>query len=82
MPEENLGDVIGDLNARRGEIEGMEPRIGNMQAVRGHIPLAETFGYATDLRSGTQGRGAFTLEFDYYGRVPAEVSKRILGTEG
>ncbi|MHB1317424.1 MAG: elongation factor G [Anaerolineae bacterium] len=81
IPEENLGDVIGDLNARRGEIEGMEPRIGNMQAVRGHIPLAETFGYATDLRSGTQGRGAFTLEFDYYGRVPAEVSNRILGTE-
>lgn len=79
IPEENLGDVIGDLNARRGEIEGMEPRIGGMQAVRGHIPLAETFGYATDLRSGTQGRGAFTLEFDYYGRVPVEVSNRILG---
>lgn len=79
VPEENLGDVIGDLNARRGEIEGMEPRIGGMQAVRGHIPLAETFGYATDLRSGTQGRGAFTLEFDYYGRVPVEVSNRILG---
>jgi elongation factor G len=81
IPEDNLGDVIGDLNARRGEIEGMEPRIGNMQAVKGHIPLAETFGYATDLRSGTQGRGAFTLEFDYYGRVPAEVSNRILGTD-
>jgi elongation factor G len=82
VPEENLGDVIGDLNARRGEIEGMEPRIGGMQAVRGHIPLAETFGYATDLRSGTQGRGAFTLEFDYYGQVPVEVSRRILGLDG
>lgn len=81
VPEENLGDVIGDLNARRGEIEGMEPRIGGMQAVRGHIPLAETFGYATDLRSGTQGRGAFTLEFDYYERVPVEVSNRILGVQ-
>ncbi|MGI6367846.1 MAG: elongation factor G [Anaerolineae bacterium] len=81
VPEENLGDVIGDLNARRGDIEGMEPRAGGMQAVRGHIPLAETFGYATDLRSGTQGRGAFTLEFDYYGQVPDEVSRRILGTD-
>ena len=81
VPEENLGDVIGDLNARRGEIEGMEPRIGGMHAVRGHIPLAETFGYATDLRSGTQGRGAFTLEFDYYGRVPVQVSNRILGVQ-
>jgi elongation factor G len=81
VPEDNLGDVIGDLNARRGEIEGMEPRIGSMQAVRGHIPLAETFGYATDLRSGTQGRGAFTLEFDYYGQVPVEVSRRILGID-
>jgi len=81
VPEENLGDVIGDLNARRGEIEGMEPRIGGMQAIRGHIPLAETFGYATDLRSGTQGRGSFTLEFDYYQRVPDEVSRRILGED-
>jgi len=81
VPEENLGDVIGDLNARRGEIEGMEPRIGGMEAVRGHVPLAETFGYATDLRSATQGRGAFTLEFDHYSPVPAEVSRRILGIE-
>jgi len=81
VPEENLGDVIGDLNARRGEIEGMEPRIGGMQAIRGHVPLAETFGYATDLRSATQGRGAFTLEFDHYSPVPAEVSRRILGIE-
>ncbi len=80
-PEENTGDVMGDLNARRGEIEGMEPRSGGMQAIRGHIPLAETFGYATDLRSGTQGRGSFTMEFDYYAPVPVEVSNRILGID-
>jgi elongation factor G len=81
VPEENMGDVIGDLNARRGVIEGMEPRIGGMHAIRGHVPLAETFGYATDLRSGTQGRGAFTLEFDHYLQVPESVSNRILGME-
>jgi elongation factor G len=80
-PEESTGDVIGDLSSRRGEIEGMEPRTGGMHAIRGHIPLAETFGYATDLRSGTQGRGSFTMEFDYYARVPVEVSSRILGTD-
>ncbi len=80
VPEENTGDVIGDLNARRGVIEGMEPRTGGMQAIRGHVPLAETFGYATDLRSSTQGRGSFTMEFDYYAPVPVEVSNRILGS--
>ncbi len=80
-PEENTGDVMGDLNARRGEIEGIEPRSGGFQAVRGHIPLAETFGYATDLRSSTQGRGSFTMEFDYYAPVPTQVSNRILGIE-
>jgi elongation factor G len=78
-PEENTGDVLGDLNARRGVIEGMEPRPGGMQAIRGHVALAEMFGYATDLRSATQGRGAFTMEFDYYDVVPQEVSARILG---
>jgi elongation factor G len=80
-PEENTGDVMGDLNARRGEIEGIEPRSGGLQAIRGHIPLAETFGYATDLRSGTQGRGSFTMEFDYYAPVPVAVSNRILGID-
>jgi len=79
VPEESTGDVIGDLNARRGEIEGMEPRPGGMQAIWGHVPLAEMFGYATDLRSATQGRGAFTMEFDYYAPVPKEVAERILG---
>jgi len=79
VPEENTGDAIGDINARRGEIEGMEPMPGGMQAVRGHAPLAQMFGYATDLRSVTQGRGSFTMEFDYYAPVPSEVSNRILG---
>jgi len=80
VPEENTGDVIGDLNARRGEIEGMEPVSGAAQAVRGHVPLASMFGYATDLRSSTQGRGAFSMEFDYYAPVPPEISERVLGT--
>ncbi len=55
VPDENAGDVIGDMNGRRGEIQGMEPGGGGMQAVKGHVPLAEMFGYATDLRSATQG---------------------------
>ncbi len=78
-PDESAGDVLGDLNARRGLIEGMEPQVGGMQSIRGHAPLAEMFGYATDLRSSTQGRGAFTMEFDYYAPVPPEVARRILG---
>jgi elongation factor G len=79
VPEDHIGDVIGDLNARRGEIEGIEVRPGGMQAIRGHVPLAEMFGYATALRSVTQGRGAFSMEFDYYAPVPSDVAHRILG---
>jgi elongation factor G len=78
-PEDGTGDVIGDLNARRGVIEGMEPRPGGMQAIQAHVPLAGMFGYATALRSATQGRGAFSMEFDYYAPAPEEVSNRILG---
>ena len=78
-PEESAGEVLGNLNARRGLIEGMEPQAGAMQGIHGHVPLAEMFGYATDLRSATQGRGSFTMEFDYYAPVPAEVTRRILG---
>jgi elongation factor G len=81
VPEEYTGDVIGDLNARRGMIEGMEPGPGGVQTIDGHVALAEMFGYATDLRSVTQGRGAFTMEFDYYDPVPPEVSRRILGED-
>ena len=79
VPEGNTGDAIADLNVRRGQIEGMEPRPGGMQAIGGHVPLAEMFGYATDLRSVSQGRGAFTMEFDYYAPVPDDVAERILG---
>ncbi|HHX63935.1 MAG TPA: elongation factor G, partial [Chloroflexi bacterium] len=79
VPDENTGDVIGDINARRGEIDGMAPSPGGMQTIRGHVPLAEMFGYATDIRSVTQGRGAFTMEFDYYAPVPENVAERILG---
>jgi elongation factor G len=77
-PEEFLGDIIGQLHARRGEILGMEMRLGNTQAVRSMVPLHEMFGYATDLRSATQGRGVFTMEFDHYAQVPEQVAKDIL----
>jgi elongation factor G len=77
-PEEFLGDIIGQLNARRGEILGTEIRPGNAQAVRAMVPLSEMFGYATDLRSGTQGRGAFTMEFDHYSQVSESVAKEII----
>jgi len=79
VPEDRIGDVIGDLNGRRGDVEGIEVRPGGTQAIRGHVPLAEMFGYATTLRSVTQGRGAFSMEFDYYAPVPSDVAKRILG---
>jgi len=77
-PELFLGDIIGQINARRGEILGTEVRPGNAQAVRAMVPLAEMFGYATDLRSSTQGRGAFTMEFDHYARVSESVAKLII----
>lgn len=79
IPEEYTGEVIGDLSARRGQIGGMEPRPGATQVVEALVPLAGMFGYATDLRSVTQGRGTFTMEFDHYDRVPEEVAERILG---
>jgi elongation factor G len=77
-PEEFLGDIIGQVNARRGEILGMEPRPGNVQAVSVTVPLAEMFGYATILRSATQGRGVFTMEFDHYARVDESVARAII----
>jgi len=79
LPEEFLGDIIGQVNARRGEILGMEVRPGNTQAVKAMVPLAEMFGYATNLRSATQGRGIFTMEFDHYARVSDEVARTIMG---
>ncbi len=77
-PEEFLGDILGQVHSRRGEILGMEPRTGNSQAAKCMVPLAEMFGYATDLRSATQGRGVFTMEFDHYAQVPENVAKAIL----
>ena len=78
VPEEYLGEVLGQVTSRRGEVQGMEVRPGNAQAVRGSIPLAEMFGYATELRSGTQGRGVFTMEFDHYAPVSQSVAEKIL----
>ena len=80
VPEEYLGDIIGQLNARRGEILGMEIRPGNTQAIRAMVPLAEMFGYATQLRSATQGRGVFTMEFDHYNKVDEKFAQTIVRT--
>ena len=77
-PEEFLGEIMGQLNARRGSISGTEMRPGNTQMVTAMVPLAEMFGYATDLRSATQGRGVFTMEFDHYDQVSENVAKTIL----
>jgi elongation factor G len=77
-PEEFLGEIIGQLNARRGEIQGTEIRLGNTHEIIAMVPLGEMFGYATDLRSATQGRGVFTMEFDHYSQVSENVAKMIL----
>ena len=76
-PEEYMGDVIGDINSRRGRIEGMEDLNGS-KMVRGYVPLAEMFGYATDLRSKTQGRGAYSMFFDKYEQAPKSVQEKII----
>lgn len=77
VPEEYMGDVIGDLNSRRGRIEGMESRNG-AQAIHSFVPLSEMFGYATDLRSKTQGRGNYSMEFDHYEEVPKNIAEAIV----
>ena len=77
-PEEYMGDVMGDINSRRGRIEGMEPRSG-VQVVNAYVPLAEMFGYATDLRSNTQGRAVYSMQFDHYEPVPNSIAEKILG---
>jgi elongation factor G len=76
-PEDNMGDVIGDLNSRRGMIQGMEER-GGLRVVRGLVPLSEMFGYVGDLRSKTQGRASYTMQFDSYAEVPQNVAKEII----
>src|SRR5690606_23214514 len=76
-PEEFTGDVVGDLNSRRGRVMGMEPR-GNAQVVKAHVPLATMFGYATDLRSATQGRASYTMQFSHYEPVPDNIAAEIV----
>ena len=81
VPEEYMGDVIGDLNSRRGQIMGMEAR-GGAQVIRGFVPLAEMFGYATEVRSRTQGRGTYTMEFARYDEVPKHVAEDVVKARG
>jgi elongation factor G len=84
-PEDFLGDVIGNLNGRRGRIEQIEPVGGSQssssQSIRASVPLAEMFGYATDLRSMTQGRATFTMQFDRYEEVPATIAESLVASE-
>ncbi|MGH9023148.1 MAG: elongation factor G, partial [Acidimicrobiia bacterium] len=76
-PEDYMGEVIGDLSSRRGKVGGMEPR-GTSQVVRAQVPLSEMFGYATDLRSRTQGRATYTMQFHSYQQVPESISREII----
>ena len=79
VPEDYMGDVIGDLNSRRGAIQSMEARTG-AQEITAFVPLSEMFGYATDLRSKTQGRGVYSMEPSHYTEVPKSVSEAIIGS--
>lgn len=76
-PDDFMGDVIGDLNARRGQIQGMESRSG-AQVVKAFVPLASMFGYATDLRSATQGRATYSMEFDHYAPLPNNLAEELV----
>jgi len=78
VPEEYMGDVLGDINSRRGRIEGMDARNG-AQVIRSFVPLSEMFGYATDLRSKTQGRAVYSMEMDHFEEVPKGIAEKILG---
>ncbi|MFB0971848.1 MAG: elongation factor G, partial [Neofamilia sp.] len=79
VPEEYMGDVIGDINSRRGQMEGME-LVAGAQVVRAFVPLGEMFGYATSLRSNTQGRATYSMQFDHYAAVPKSIEEEVLGT--
>lgn len=79
VPEESVGDVMGDLNGRRGDIRGMDPAPGNSRIIKGFVPLSEMFGYSTALRSRTQGRGTYTMEFARYDGVPKSIQEEIIG---
>ena len=81
VPEDYMGDVIGDINSRRGRIEGMEA-VNGAQIIHGFVPLSDMFGYATDLRSKTQGRGVYSMFFDHYDPVPKSVQEKILSNKG
>ncbi len=80
IPDQYLGDVVGDLNSRRGRIESFEANMGD-QTVHCYVPLSEMFGYATDLRSKTQGRGLFSMQFDHYEQVPTNVAEKVVGSK-
>ena len=77
VPEEYMGDVIGDINSRRGRVEGMENRFG-AQIIKGYVPLSQMFGYTTDLRSKTQGRGTSSMEFAHFEEVPKSIAEEII----
>ena len=81
VPEDYMGDVIGDLNSRRGQIQGMEARPGAQQ-IDAFVPLAEMFGYATDLRSRTQGRGQYSMEPSHYVEIPKNIADKIVASRG
>jgi elongation factor G len=78
VPEDYMGDVMGDINSRRGRIEGMEAQAG-AQVIRAFVPLSEMFGYATVLRSRTQGRGNYSMVFDHYEEVPKNIQEQVIG---
>jgi elongation factor G len=77
VPEEYMGDVIGDINSRRGKIQGMESRL-NLQIIKAYIPLSEMFGYSTVLRSLTQGRATYSMQFSHYDPVPQNISEELI----
>ena len=81
VPEDYMGDVIGDINSRRGQIQGMESRNG-VQEINAFVPLSGMFGYATDLRSKTQGRGQYTMEPSHYVEVPKNIAEGIISARG
>ena len=77
-PEENMGDVVGDLNRRRGMIEGMDEGSAGVKIIRAQVPLSAMFGYATDLRSATQGRASYSMEFSEYAEMPKNATDKII----
>jgi elongation factor G len=78
VPENFMGDIMGDMPSRRGRVSGMEPQADGTQIIRAQVPLAEMFGYSIDLRSMTQGRGQFSMEYSHYEEVPAHIAEKII----